>query len=58
METKIKKRYTKPIMKTIIIDKDISLIMQSNPGGGDPPDWGNQSQKSPKHRDPYKSPFN
>jgi hypothetical protein len=51
-----KKIYQKPVFAKVIIDKDISLVMQSTPGGGDPPDWGDK-HSHPKHKNPYKSPF-
>lgn len=55
------KEYKKPCLNKIKIDKDISLIMLSTPGGGDPPfrrknpngPTGNTGRKD----QPFPSPF-
>lgn len=55
------KEYKKPSLNKIKIDKDISLIMLSTPGGGDPP-FRRKNPNGPtgptgKSHDPYPSPF-
>jgi hypothetical protein len=48
----IKKKYKKPVITRILLDNEISLQMQSQPGNPPPRAGGNKGSD-----EPFKSPF-
>ncbi len=53
MKAKIqnKKIYSKPLLEVIVVDHEISLVMESPPGGPDPVEWSAQ-QSDPANSGP------